>query len=98
MLTYEEIKEKYLNSKNVSKYNKFLLRSSITKIDKYIVSQLNPNDIDVNLKFVYWNPLTYIHLIVMLFINAPSYIWDGGIEKLFQVGKHELVKGFYDFI
>ena len=98
MITLEEVKEKYMNSKNISLFNKTLFKLFITKIGGFNVCSFKPNNIQVKMKFIYWNPLTYIHLLIMLILNLPRFIFDGGFNEMYNIAKTELFDGFTDFI
>lgn len=98
MITLEEVKEKYLNSKNISQFNKVLLKLGVIRIDNFRVSSLNPNDINTMMKFVYWNPLTYIHLLLMMLVNIPCGLWSMSMKEICKECKKELVDGFEEFV
>ena len=98
MVTLEEIRKIYLNTKNVSKFNKILFILCITKIHSYSISSLNPKDITLNMKFVFWNPLTYIYLLLMLLLHTFIFMFDGGLNEMWRMAKSELVEGFYEFL
>jgi hypothetical protein len=98
MITFEEIKQKYLNSNRISQFNKVLLILNVSNIVDYKISTLNPNDIRITLKFVYWNPLTWIYLFFMSFIQLSFSIFDGGVNKFIKDAKSELKNGFMEFL
>lgn len=98
MITLEEVKKKYLNSKHVSQFNKTLFRLGIIKLENFRVSSLNPNDINVTMKFVYWNPLTYIYLLMMSVFVIPFSLWSMGIKRIYEECRRELVDGFEEFL
>lgn len=98
MITFEEIKQKYLNSNRISQFNKVLLILNVSNIVDYKISTLNPNDIRITLKFVYWNPLTWIYLFFMSFIQLSFSIFDGGVNKFIKDAKRELKNGFMEFL
>ena len=98
MMTLQEIRKIYLNTKNVSKFNKILFILCITKIHGYSISSLNPKDITLNMKFVFWNPLTYIYLLLMFLLHTFIFMFDGGLNEMWRMAKNELVEGFYEFL
>ena len=94
-MTLKELKSKYLKSCNVG--NKLLLRLGIAKIIGF-KQNLETNKFWVDMKFNYWNPLTYIHLISMFIYEIPSFFYCEKVEDILYLMKTELTEGFGEWI
>ena len=89
----KEIKEKI--SKNKGKYGDawFLLTAGIIRIVNVKRSSLS-NDAWVTMKFNYWNPLTYIYLVLMGVVCVLPSIFMDGFRTVYKDAKKELTAGF----
>lgn len=88
----EEIIQKIKSSRKFG-FAKFYLNSKIAKIVSTKKNRLS-NDVWVQMKFNYWNPLTYLYLFVATIVAVPSYLLDNGIKKMWSQAKTELKDGF----
>lgn len=95
MITLKELKEKMM--KNAEWYNKILFKLHIVKIVGYSQNSLS-NEFWVSMKFNYWNPLTYLYILIMFISGAPVIIYDSGIKEMFKIMKRELFEGFGGWI
>ena len=88
----EEVIKKIKNGRQYG-FAKFYLSSKIAKI---VSTKKNSpsNDVWVQMKFNYWNPLTYIYLFIATVIAIPSYLFDDGLKKMWAQAKTELKDGF----
>ena len=85
---------------NNTKGNGFIKFYLWTKIARIVSSKKNSlsNETWVNLKFNYWNPLTYLYILIMFISGAPVIIYDSGIKEMFKIMKRELFEGFGGWI
>ena len=88
----EEIIQKIKSSRKFG-FAKFYLNSKIAKIVSTKKNSLS-NDVWVQMKFNYWNPLTYLYLFVATIVAVPSYLLDDGFKKMWSQAKTELKDGF----
>ena len=96
MLTKEEVLEKLYNSKET--FIKPLVRLGILKYKSHTQSTLNPRDMWVRFKFNYYNPLTYIYLVLVAIISAPIGLLNMSFKQLWRAGKTELTEGIEIFL
>jgi hypothetical protein len=94
-MTIKELKEKYLKDKRSN--NKGLIKLGILKIDGFKQHSFN-NEYWVEMSFNYWNPFTYLYIIMSFLIYSPGIIYEHGIKELFQMAKEELRDGFGEWI
>ena len=96
MLTREEVLEKLYNSNKT--FIKILARLGILKYKRHIQSKLDPRDVWVFFKFNYYNPLTYIYLILATIIGTPIGLLNMSFKQLWRAGKTELTEGIEIFL
>lgn len=94
-MTTKELKEKCF--KSCSPHTKLLLKIGIIKIKGFKQYSLS-KEYWVDMMFNYWNPLTYIHLILMFLINMPIAFFDMGLKEIWKTMKKELTEGFGDWV
>lgn len=94
-MTLQELKEKCY--KSCSSYTKLLLRVGVIKIKGFKQNSLS-KEYWVDMIFNYWNPLTYIHLMLMFLINMPIAIFDMGLKEIWKTMKKELTEGFGEWV
>ena len=95
MITVKELKKKLIKSGEW--YNKILLQIGIFRIVGFKQNSLS-NEFWVTMKFNYWNPLTYLYIIVMFITGFPIMLYDSGIKETLQIMKKELTEGFGGWI
>ena len=88
----EEIIQRIKSSREFG-FAKFYLNSKIAKIVSTKKNNLS-NEVWVQMKFNYWNPLTYIYLFVATIVAVPSYLLNDGLKKMWIQAKTELKDGF----
>lgn len=88
----EEVIKKIKNGRRYG-FAKFYLSSKIAKIVSTKKNSLS-NDVWVQMKFNYWNPLTYIYLFIAAVVSIPLYLLDNGLKKMWAQAKTELKDGF----
>lgn len=88
----EEIIKKIKNGRQYG-FAKFYLSSKIAKIVSTKKNSLS-NDVWVQMKFNYWNPLTYIYLLLSFVISGIPYFISNGAEDMWKQAKTELKDGF----
>lgn len=88
----KEIFKKINNTKGYG-FIKFYLWTKIARIVSSKKNSLS-NETWVNLKFNYWNPLTYIYLILTFIVACPLYLVDSGLKNMLKQAKEELVNGW----
>lgn len=91
MITTDELKKKLIE--NSEWHNKFLIKTGVFKIVGFKQNQLS-KEFWVDMKFNYWNPLTYLYIIMMFITGFPIMLYDIGIKKTLQIMKKELKEGF----
>ena len=91
MLTKEEVLEKLYNSKE--SFIKPLVRLGVLKLKSWKQSTLNPRDVWAIFKFNYYNPLTYIYLLIASIIGIPMQMFDKGLKEICKQMKKELKNG-----
>lgn len=96
MLTKEEVLEKLYNSKET--FIKPLVRLGILKYKSHKQSKLDPRDVWAYFKFNYYNPLTYIYLVVSAIIWVPTGLLNMSLKQLWRAGKTELTEGIELFL
>lgn len=96
MLIREEVLEKLYNSKET--FIKPLVRLGILKYKSHIQSKLDPRDVWVRFKFNFYNPLTYIYLILATIIGTPIGLLNMSFKQLWRAGKTELTEGIEIFL
>lgn len=96
MLTKEEVLEKLYNSKET--FIKILVRLGILKYKSHIQSKLDPRDVWIRFKYNYYNPLTYIYLILATIFVVPIGLLDSSLKQIWCEGEKELTEGFELFL
>lgn len=95
MITIDELKKKLIE--NSEWYNKVLIKTGVFKIVGFKEHQLS-KEFWVDMKFNYWNPLTYLYIFVMLITGIPVMLYDIGLKESFKIMKKELYEGFGGWI
>lgn len=95
MITIDELKKKLIESSEW--YNKILLRINIFRIVGFKQNSLS-KEFWVTMKFNYWNPLTYLYIIMMFITGFPVMLYDIGLKESFKIMKKELCEGFGGWI
>ena len=96
MLTREEVLEKLYNSKET--FIKPLVRLGILKLKNWKQSTLDPREVWARFKFNFYNPLTYIYLVLAGIIGAPVGLLNMSFKQLWRAGKTELTEGIELFL
>ena len=91
----KELREKYLNSTDF--WGKLFIWLGIVKITGFKQHSFN-GEYWVEMKFNYWNPLTYVYLFISFIFNSIPYAYYNGIKSMWEQGKKELVDGFGEWI
>ena len=89
----KEIKERIYKGKGKYGHAWLLLKAGIVRIVNVKRSSLS-NDAWVNMKFNYWNPLTYIYLVFMGIACVLPSIFMDGFRSVYKDAKKELTAGF----
>lgn len=90
-----ELREKYLNSADF--LSKLFIWLGIVRIVGFKQHSFN-KEYWVNLKFNYWNPLTYVYLVFMFLFNSLPYVYHYGVKDMWSMVKKELCEGFGEWI
>lgn len=96
MLTKEDVLEKLYNSKKT--FIKILVRLGILKLKNWKQSTLDPREVWARFKFNFYNPLTYIYLVLAAIIGAPIGLLNMSFKQLWRAGKTELTEGIELFL
>lgn len=91
----KELRKKYLNSTDF--LSKLFIWLGIVRIVGFKQHSFN-GEYWINLKFNYWNPLTYVYLALMFLFNSIPYIYNNGIKGMLAQMKEELCEGFGEWI
>lgn len=85
--------ERIIFSEKIGMFSKLMFLLCIYRF-KYTTQHLVTGEYTAYFKFNYWNPLTYIHLLIMLiaFLVMGPYMLSW--KDLFEIIKEELINGF----